>query len=69
MQQQLETISDFLKMSGFQYRVFDLGRKIQRISNQRFARSSHSNVNILTRFNKKHGCRCCFGTRKAKPSR
>lgn len=37
MQQQLETISDFLKMSGFQYRVFDLGRKIQRISNQRFA--------------------------------
>ena len=36
MQQPLETISDFLVMSGFQYRVFDLGRKIQRISNQTF---------------------------------
>ena len=37
MQQQLETISDFLVMGGFNYRVFDMGRKIQRISNQRFA--------------------------------
>jgi len=37
MQQQLETISDFLVLSGFQYRVFDLGRKIQKISNQTFA--------------------------------
>lgn len=37
MQQQLETISDFLLMSGFQYRIFDMGRKIQRISNQTFA--------------------------------
>lgn len=37
MQQQLETISDFLVLSGFQYRIFDLGRKIQKISNQTFA--------------------------------
>lgn len=37
MQQQLETISDFLVMSGFRYRIFDMGRKIQRISNQTFA--------------------------------
>ena len=37
MQQQLETITDFLVLSGFQYRVFDLGRKIQKISNQTFA--------------------------------
>lgn len=37
MQQQLETISDFLVMGGFQYRIYDLGRKIQRISNQTFA--------------------------------
>ena len=37
MQQQLESISDFLVMSGFQYRIFDMGRKIQRISNQTFA--------------------------------
>ncbi|PID46747.1 MAG: hypothetical protein CSB47_02530 [Proteobacteria bacterium] len=37
MQQSLETISDFLTMSGFQYRIFDMGRKIQRISNQTFA--------------------------------
>ena len=36
MQQQLESISDFLVMSGFQYRIFDMGRKIQRISNQTF---------------------------------
>jgi hypothetical protein len=33
---QLESISSFLEMSGFQYRVFDMGRKIQRISNQTF---------------------------------
>ena len=37
MQQQLETITDFLVLSGFQYRIFDLGRKIQKISNQTFA--------------------------------
>lgn len=37
MQQQLESISDFLVMSGFQYRIYDMGRKIQRISNQTFA--------------------------------
>ena len=37
MQQQLESISGFLVMSGFQYRIFDMGRKIQRISNQTFA--------------------------------
>ena len=36
-QKQLESISSFLEMSGFQYRVFDMGRKIQRISNQKFA--------------------------------
>ncbi|PWQ96297.1 DUF3549 family protein [Leucothrix arctica] len=35
--EQLESISSFLEMSGFQYRVFDMGRKIQRISNQKFA--------------------------------
>ena len=34
--EQLESISSFLEMSGFQYRVFDMGRKIQRISNQKF---------------------------------
>ncbi|RVU84275.1 DUF3549 family protein [Leucothrix sargassi] len=36
-QKQLESISGFLEMSGFQYRVYDMGRKIQRISNQKFA--------------------------------
>ena len=37
MQKELETITDFLVLSGFQYRIFDLGRKIQKISNQTFA--------------------------------
>jgi len=36
MQEQLSSITDFLRQGNFQFRIFDLGRRVCRISNQLF---------------------------------
>jgi hypothetical protein len=36
MQEQLSSITDFLRQGDFQFRIFDLGRRVCRVSNQLF---------------------------------
>jgi len=38
MQEQLNSITDFLRQGDFQFRIFDMGRRVCRLSNQLFAK-------------------------------